>query len=804
MPPEKIGRYQIKCELGRGGMATVFQAYDPSFERDVAVKVLPPNFLNEPQLRIRFEREAKMIASLEHPAIVPVYDFGEQDGQPYIVMRYMAGGSMADRLKRGAIVLEETASIISRLAPALDAAHSRGIVHRDIKPGNVLFDQYGNAFLSDFGIARLGEAGGTTITGESILGTPAYMSPEQIQADKAIDGRSDIYAMGVLIFQMLTGQAPYQADTPAKVMLMHILEPVPNILNRKADLPSGCETIIAQAMAKKPEDRFKSTAELASAMDRVIHNPQLARPSSTEERTVFSGQTVVSKPKTPIPQQLEPVPSIAYSTPVLQTGGTAQRAVPASPLAASPRSSKRFPTLAISLLVLMLGGVLLVGGFIFLNGRGGLAARVSGSKSSLNPAETQAGAPLPAVASVTEPPVAVLLPTFTKVPDTLPPTPAPASLLASSSSTAKPTGEPENNSAPSPTAGVLIEPATTKIPPGGATEEAALQVTSAATEILPVSSGLMLGGSDHIAYINNGDIWTANLDGTELKQLTSDGKEKTGLQWTPDGQKIVYMNGKCAYSVDFANGQVETIVCFNFVEYFEAFEISPTGKQAAVTLDHQLYIVPYDLEILSKVRVRSDLTAMADCKDFAPYKKNFVKLAQWSKDGQRLAAVVLGVVGAGERADLVQIFDTNFCTPTPHVVDNFPYPRFNIKGYDKTPVIPHLAWDGSFLFVLNSIVRNDGFGDLYIYNTELHKAQTEINPVGSVCCYRDAHFSPDGSYLAFAFQNYLEGANSVTHIYYIGYGSLGTGGEYQPLPLPEITNPKEKPQPVLRPIPGEN
>ena len=136
--------------------------------------------------------------------------------------------------------ITETERIISRLAPALDAAHARGIIHRDLKPGNVLFDQYGNAFLSDFGIARLQQQQeSATLTGSAIVGTPAFMSPEQVQGEKTIDGRSDIYALGVLVFQMLSGQAPYQADTPAKVMLMHLLEPVPHILSAKADLPAG-------------------------------------------------------------------------------------------------------------------------------------------------------------------------------------------------------------------------------------------------------------------------------------------------------------------------------------------------------------------------------------------------------------------------------------------------------------------------------------------------------------------------------------------------------------------------------------
>src|SRR5512135_3150961 len=140
---ESFGRYEIRGEIGRGGMATVFHAYDPRFERDVAIKVLPHEFLHDPQFRVRFEREAKTIAMLEHPMIVPVYDFGEEDGQPYIVMRFMSGGSLADRIRQRGITPDDALQITTRLAPALDAAHGHHIIHRDLKPGNILFDQYG-------------------------------------------------------------------------------------------------------------------------------------------------------------------------------------------------------------------------------------------------------------------------------------------------------------------------------------------------------------------------------------------------------------------------------------------------------------------------------------------------------------------------------------------------------------------------------------------------------------------------------------------------------------------------------------
>ncbi|MFM8322821.1 MAG: protein kinase domain-containing protein, partial [Chloroflexota bacterium] len=277
-----IGRYEVKSKIARGGMATVYHAYDPRFERDVAIKVLPEAFLHDPQFRVRFEREAKMIALLEHPAIVPVYDFGEEQGMPYIVMRYMSGGSLTERIQSGAISLSETAQMVFRLAPALDAAHARNIIHRDMKPGNILYDQYGIAYLSDFGIARLVESGSATLTGESILGTPAYMSPEQVQGDKAIDGRSDLYSLGVLIYQMLTGQVPYQADTPAKVMMMHVLQPVPALRHAMPEMPEEVEAVLSRSMAKNPEERYASASELSAALETAIRGgaPGIAVPAA--------------------------------------------------------------------------------------------------------------------------------------------------------------------------------------------------------------------------------------------------------------------------------------------------------------------------------------------------------------------------------------------------------------------------------------------------------------------------------------------------------------------------------------------
>ncbi|MCZ7552855.1 MAG: serine/threonine protein kinase [Anaerolineales bacterium] len=353
--PKLIGRYEIKTEIARGGMATVYHAYDPRFERDIAVKVLPMAFLHDPQFRVRFEREAKTIALLEHPAIVPVYDFGEDEGQPYIVMRYMSGGSLTERLEDGALSPTETVQIASRLAPALDAAHARKIIHRDLKPGNILFDQYGNAYLSDFGIARIVLEGSATITGESILGTPAYMSPEQVQGEKSIDGRSDIYSFGVLIFQMLSGQTPYQSDTPAKVMMMHVLQPVPDILDKKSDLPAGFQTVLARAMAKQPEERYPTAEELAADLEAVLQAeigkglPATIKPTGLPSRSArpdYNMTTMLTPGKT-----------------IMGSASEAAGALPAGAPAAQPtRRVKSSNALLWLIPLIVIGVLLLVGG----------------------------------------------------------------------------------------------------------------------------------------------------------------------------------------------------------------------------------------------------------------------------------------------------------------------------------------------------------------------------------------------------------------------------------------------------------
>jgi serine/threonine-protein kinase len=265
VPPKKIGRYEVIQELGTGGMASVFRAHDPRFRRDVAIKLLPKEFLHSRQLKARFQRESQTIASLEHHAIVPVYDSGIHDNQPYLVMRYMGGGSLAARLDRGPLSVLEAANLLFRIGAALDFAHSQGVIHRDLKPANVLFDRFGESYLSDFGIAML-EAATLSITKTgSVIGTPAYMSPEQVQGDGKLDFSSDIYSLGIILFEMLTGKQPYQADTPTKLMMKHVLDPVPRIREFDPRLPEGADEVVGKAMAKDRQARFATAGELAEA-----------------------------------------------------------------------------------------------------------------------------------------------------------------------------------------------------------------------------------------------------------------------------------------------------------------------------------------------------------------------------------------------------------------------------------------------------------------------------------------------------------------------------------------------------------
>jgi serine/threonine-protein kinase len=263
---QMLGQYEILEEIGRGGMATVYKARQTSINRTVAIKVLPRHFLHDPGFYERFEREVDVIAHLEHPHILPIYDYGRDKDVPYIAMRYLGGGSMAQLIRRGVPKLADLDRPFAQMAQALDHAHKQGIIHRDLKPGNIMLDENGNAYLSDFGIARVL---GSNLTGSAIIGTPAYMSPEQANGFP-LDARSDLYSMGVVLFELITGKEPYQAETPMALLLKHINEPMPPLSRYRSDIPDRVEAVIAKATAKDPNNRYSSAGEMASEFSEAL------------------------------------------------------------------------------------------------------------------------------------------------------------------------------------------------------------------------------------------------------------------------------------------------------------------------------------------------------------------------------------------------------------------------------------------------------------------------------------------------------------------------------------------------------
>ncbi len=265
---KQLGKYQILEWLGRGGMASVYKATDPSRSVYVAIKVLPPVMAEYPQFSERFQREAELVMRLEHPHIVPVTEVQEVGDYAFQVMPYYALGSLAEQLHRRTPSLEEAAQLVRQAGSALDYAHRQGIVHRDVKPSNILLDDSGQAMLSDFGLALILDAS-ISLTGSAFLGTPAYISPEQAQSNR-VDAHSDQYSLGIVLFQLATGQMPFDDENPMALILKHLNQPLPSPRSLNPEVPEGLERVILKATAKDPADRFGSVAEMTEAMDRAL------------------------------------------------------------------------------------------------------------------------------------------------------------------------------------------------------------------------------------------------------------------------------------------------------------------------------------------------------------------------------------------------------------------------------------------------------------------------------------------------------------------------------------------------------
>ncbi len=776
------GRYQIESLIGQGGMASVYKANDQNLRRTVAIKVIHPHLSGDTEFFRRFEEEATSVARLRHPNIVQVYDYNHDGDLYYMVMEFIVGETLQSRLKRltdaqRKMPVKEAMKFTMDICEAADYAHQRGMIHRDIKPANVMLDVNGKAILMDFGIARMVGGSQHTATG-AVLGTARYMSPEQIQGLHA-DARADIYSLGVTLYEMLSGRPPFIADSAMTLMMMHLNDPVPDVRAIQPETPAELVTILQKSLAKNRDERFQSAMTMAAALRQALERADKAQPApvvsvpsvppATEATFIEAsprpeaGGTIIEpavKKATAVPTAApaqKPVAKAetfvekpAPTTPSKPTPIPVDTAFPATPdqsaFPVGQRRSRGWVLILTVLLLALLGG----GGYFayqkFFQPGSSLPAVIPPAATVTATIETK---PILLPTNTTEAtrPVAVLLPTNT------------ATLQATATATLLPS--------PTPTA-----------------------------TLPPTPAPVVIGGADKLAYLSGGEIWTADLDGGSLTQVTKDGANKIYIRWLPDGQGFTYISGKCIRTVSLT-GDDQVLTCFNNAQYLESFEPSPDGTQVVISVDHQLYLVPFDLQRLKNVSTHDALAKLAGCADFAPYKRNFARSIRWSKDGSQWAALVLGVLEDGRRGDIIQVFAVNRCIPNPMISVQFPGTHFTYKDYDQNPTIEDFTWDSKNLFVFHGNVRNGGFGDLHVFNTQTFKPSLSINPLGS-CCYRDPQWSPDGAYLLFAFQDYRKGAASTTQLYYIRYGEIGSGATFKPLPLPDITDPLEKPQAILR------
>jgi serine/threonine-protein kinase len=372
-----LGAYVIADSIGRGGMAVVYRAHHPALERDVAIKVLWQSLADQPGFLERFRREARAASSVRHPNILTIYDFGTQGGITYMVSELLTGGSLAERL-HGPARLDETLQVIRGIGAALDVAHAAGLIHRDVKPSNILFTGDGQPVLADFGIARMlqGEQHQITVQG-SLIGTPHYLAPEMASGAESVGPASDLYSLGVVLYEMLTGGPPFPRETPIATVRAHIVEAPPPVRLRNPEVPPEVEAVVARALAKRPEGRFPSGAALAAAFEHAL--------DSAERPTPPAGTPVPVGAVVPLRGQTQPIAPASATVP-----GLARRYRDRGQLA--PRQGRRRSMLP---LLVLIAACLVVAAGVYAWRTAGFSTQITVAPTRIAEGATPGGAVTP-------------------------------------------------------------------------------------------------------------------------------------------------------------------------------------------------------------------------------------------------------------------------------------------------------------------------------------------------------------------------------------------------------------------------
>jgi serine/threonine protein kinase/Tol biopolymer transport system component len=599
---QTLGQYHIQMVLGKGGMSTVYMAHQPSMDRTVAIKVLPRAFLHDDTFLIRFQTEARTIAKLEHLHILPVYDVGEDQGIPYIVMRYLTGGTLADLIETRLPNMSTVIRIVEQIADALDYAHAHNIIHRDMKPSNILLDSSGNAYLADFGIARVAEQA-ASLTGSRVIGTPPYIAPEMIRKGEEVTHSADIYALGSITFEMLTGDPPYVDDDPTKVLMAHVLEPVPSVRSFDPNISPEVDAVVQRCLAKNPYGRYDTASEFATALAKA-NQPGQVRTAPSEEATVPVEAARPAPPPAPQPRE-----------PRKKEASTAD--VPIEAEEARPRLNTG--CLLVGAVILAVIGAVMIAAYMITGGD-------PGSLLSLM-------TPLP-----TRTPQPTVTPTPSE--DEEEPTPSAESGDTSSSGLLPP-----------PTSGARLAFASNR---DGDYEIFVIEVDGSnllqltdnnAADFDPAWSP---DGSQIVfASATDGDaeIKIMNADGSNPQPITANGADDTDPAWSPDGELIAFSSdrdGDFEIYVMRPDGSDERQLTFNSVnDYTPSW--SPSGARIAY---------------YSKSGGNSDLYVL-DAIGGQPYQltttSELERWPDWSPDGLRI--VYTSAVGLPEGSRAVFVID---------------------------------------------------------------------------------------------------------------------------------------------------